>query len=108
MTTFSPHLIAQGTRVAELLDAGFTNKRIAAVLGVSAPRVAQIRRLLPALAPYLGRPRPTDRLRSHREQLWILRRDALDLAATIRRDLRALDEELEAAQLDQVLGLRAG
>jgi MoxR-like ATPase len=30
------------------------------------------------------------------------------LAATIREDQRELDEELEAAQLDRMLGLRVG
>ena len=105
---FTSRLVAQAARVAELLDEGFTNKRIGEAMGVSAPRVAQIRALLPELASYLGRPVPLDRLRSHREQLWLLRHHALDLAAVIRRDLRELEEELEAAEFDRILGLRAG
>src|SRR5687768_16367192 len=103
---YTPHLIQQATRVAELLDQGYTNKRIAAAMGVSGPRIAQIRALLPRLAPYLGRPAPLERLTSHRDQLRSLRRQTLQLAATIRRDLRELDVELEAAQLFQLLGLR--
>jgi hypothetical protein len=105
---YSPHLISQAARVAELLDEGYTNKRIGVALGVSGPRIAQIRQLLPQLTPYLGRPVPLDRLRSHREQLWRLRHQTLQLAATIRHDLRELEEELEAAELDRLLGLRAG
>ena len=46
---------------------------------------------------------PLDRLRSHRDQLWSLRRQTLQLAATIRHDLRELDEELEAARVDRLL-----
>lgn len=108
MTTYTPHLIAQASRVAELLDAGKTHRQIGELLGVSAPRIAEIKRLLPKLEPYIGHPAPLDRLRSHREQLWHLRHQTLQLAATIRRDLRELDEELEAARLDRLLGLRAG
>jgi hypothetical protein len=51
-------------------------------------------------------PRPTERLRSHRDQLWSLRRQALALAASVRGDLRELEEELEAARVDRILGLR--
>jgi hypothetical protein len=104
----TPHLIDQAARVAELLDQGYTNRRIAEAMGVSGPRIAQIRAVLPNLAPYLGRPVPLDRLRSHRDQLWGLRRQTLQLAFAIRRDLRELDEELEAARIDRLLGLRAG
>lgn len=105
-TTYSPHLIAQAGRVAELLDEGYSNRRIATVLGVSNPRVSQIRNVLPQLAPYLGHPQPLDRLRGHRDQLWNLRRQVLQLATVIRNDLRELDEELEAATVDRLLGLR--
>lgn len=105
---YTPHLIAQAGRVAKLLDTGQTHKQIGEQLGVSAVRITQIRQMLPDLEPYLGTPAPLDRLRNHREQLWHLRRQALQLAATIRRDLRELDEELEAARLDRLLGLRAG
>lgn len=100
------HFVNQARQVAELLDAGYSNRQIARQLRVSGPRVSQIRRKLPALAPYLGRPAPTERLRSQRDQLWNLRRSALALAATVRRDLRELDEELQAAEVDRVLGLR--
>src|SRR5688572_24779344 len=102
----SRHLIDQATTVAELLDRGYTNKRIAEAMGVSSPRIAQIRALLPELTPYLGRPVPLDRLRSHRDQLWRLRRQTIQLACAIRRDLRELEEELESAAVDQVLSLR--
>ena len=103
---YSPHLIAQASRVAQLLDEGYSNRRIAAVLCVSNPRVAQIRKVLPQLAPYIGPPDPLDRLRGRRDQLWSLRRQALQLAATIRRDLRELEEELQAASVDALLGFR--
>ena len=102
----SPRFIDQARTVAELLDAGYSNRQIAGRLGVSAPRVSQIRTRLPAVEDYLGRPEPNERLRCNREQLWRLRRQALELAAAIRRDLRELDEELEAADIDRLLGLR--
>ncbi len=106
MAVPSRQLVEQAGRVAALLDAGHTNRQIAEELGVSPPRVSQIRRVLPTLSPYLGEPKPLDRLRDHRQQLWNLRRDTLRLAATIRQDLRELDEESEAATIDQLLGLR--
>ncbi len=106
VTVPSRHLVEQAGRVAALLDAGHTNRQIAEELGVSPPRISQIRRALPTLIPYLGEPKPLDRLRDHRQQLWNLRRDTLLLAATIRRDLRELDEESEAATIDLLLGLR--
>ena len=84
---FSPtlHFVDQARRVAELLDAGYSNRQIAGHLGVSAVRISQIRGRLPALQAYLGTPEPLDRLRCHRDQLWKLRRQALELAAVIRR-----------------------
>ena len=102
----TPRFIDQARRVAELLDAGYSNRQIAGRLGVSAARVSQIRVRLPAVEDYLGTPEPNERLRCHRDQLWRLRRHALELAAAIRRDLRELDEELEAADIDRLLGLR--
>lgn len=105
--TYTPHLIAQAGRVAELLDAGYTHRQIGEKLGVSAVRITQIRGMLPRLGPYLGSPEPLERLRSHREQLWMLRRRVLELAHTVRRDLSELDEELQAAEVDQLVGLRA-
>ena len=104
---YTPHLVSQAARVAELLDQGWTHRRIAEAMGVSQPRIAQIRSLLPELEPYLGHAAPLDRLRSHRDQLWRLRHDVLQLANAIRRDLHELDEELESARVDQILGLRA-
>jgi hypothetical protein len=98
--------VDQARRVAELLDAGYSNRQIAGRLGVSAARVSQIRTRLPTVEAYLGTPEPNERLRCHREQLWRLRHQALELAAAIRRDLRELDEELEAADIDRLLGLR--
>ena len=102
------HFIEQARRVAELLDEGYGSAQIASELGVSQPRVSQIRQQLPSLEAYLGQPAPIERLRSHREQLWTLRHHALQLAATVRRDLKALDEELQAAEIDELLGLRPG
>lgn len=105
---YTPHLIAQARRVAELLDAGYDNRHISQDLGVSRPRVSQIRAQLRELAPYLGRPEPLDRLRTRRDQLWRLRQQVLELAVRVRDDLRELDEELQAARIDGLLGLRAG
>ena len=99
--------VEQATQVSEMLDAGYSNRRIAEVLGVSAPRISQIRQQLPEVAPYLGTADPLGRLRGHREQLTSLRRQTLMLAATIRRDLSSLEEELEAADIDHLLGLRS-
>jgi len=39
--------VEQAQKVAELLDAGYSNRRIAERLGVSGPRVSQIRQQLP-------------------------------------------------------------
>ena len=100
------HFVEQACRVAELLEAGYSNRRIAEQLGVSGPRVSQIRQQLPGLQPYLSAPEPLDRLRNRRDQLWTLRRQALALVVAVRRDLRELEEELEAAQVDRILGLR--
>ena len=102
----TPHFMHQASRVAELLDAGYSNRQIAVRLGVSAPRISQIRARLPSVEAYLGTPEPNARLRSHREQLWRLRRQALELAAAIRHDLRELSEEVDAADIDRILGLR--
>jgi len=104
--SLTPHFIDQARRVAELLDAGYSNRQIAGRLGVSGARISQIRGRLPAVEAYLGAPEPNERLRCHRDQLWRLRRHALELAAAIRRDLRELDEELDAANVDRILGLR--
>jgi predicted transcriptional regulator len=98
--------VERAAQVAELLDAGYSNRQIAEVLGVSAPRISQIRARLPTIEPFVGTPEPTMRLRSRRDQLWRLRREALELAAAIRGDLRELNEELEAAEIDRSLGLR--
>ncbi len=102
----TPHFIGQARRVAELLNAGYSNRQIAVRLGVSPPRISQIRGRLPAVEAYLGSPEPTERLLRHRDQLWKLRCQALQLAGTIRRDLRELSEELEASDIDRLLGLR--
>ena len=104
--SLTPHFIDQARRVAELLDAGYSNRQIAGRLGLSGARISQIRTRLPAVEAYLGSPEPNERLRCHRDQLWRLRRQALELAAVIRRDLRELSEELEAANVDRILGLR--
>lgn len=96
----------QAAQVAKLLDAGYSNRRIAEAMGVSAPRISQIRSRLPEITAYVGNPEPTSRLRSRRDQLWRLRREALELAAAIRRDLQELNEELQAADIDRSLGLR--
>ena len=104
--SLTPHFIGQARQVAELLDAGHSNRQIAERLGVSPPRVSQIRGRLPAVEAYLGSPEPTERLLRHRDQLWKLRRQALELAGTIRRDLHELSEELEASDIDRLLGLR--
>ena len=104
----TPSLVNQARRVSELLDEGYTNRRIAEILGVSSPRISQIRQQLPQLEGYLGAPAPTERLRGHREQLRNLRREALNLARQIAADIRTLDEELESAEIDQLLGLRTG
>lgn len=102
----TPHLLEQANRVADLLANGYSNARIAAELSVSKPRVSQIRRELPALRPYIGNPNPTDRLLGHRDQLVLLRGEALALAAAVRRDLRDLEAEIQSARIDRLLGLR--
>lgn len=98
----------QAERVRELLTEGLTRKQIAERLGVSAPRVTQIITSTPALIPYQRRPdQPSARLRSYRNDLIRLRHAALDVSRSIRRELKALDEELQAYELDKLLGLRS-
>lgn len=104
----TPHLIEQARTVATLDREGLPTIEIAAALGVSKPRVSQIRAFIPSLRDYLGDPNPTDRLKNRRLQLHQLRGDALRLAAAIRRDLRLLDEGLEAAEIDRLAGIRPG
>ena len=104
--TYSAHLIEQAIRVAELTEAGYTHGAIAAELGVSRPRISQIRAVLPGVREYLGEPNVSHRLLEKRDQLSQLRRSALRLAAAVRRDLRELEEELGAAENDRLLGLR--
>ncbi|MDQ2943483.1 MAG: helix-turn-helix domain-containing protein [Candidatus Dormibacteraeota bacterium] len=106
MVTITPHLLEQANRVADLLANGYSNARIADELQVSRPRVSQIRRELPALRANIGNPSPTDRLLGHRDQLVLLRGEALQLAAAVRRDLRDLEGELQSARVDRLLGLR--
>jgi predicted transcriptional regulator len=96
----------QARRVAELLDAGYATGAIADMLGVTGPRVSQIKRRLPTLREYLGQPAPTDRLQARREELITLRRQVLAIGRLIRQDVRAIDEELSAYRIDQLLGLR--
>lgn len=106
MARLTAHAIQQARTVAELQRDGYTTHQIAETLGVSGPRVSQIRATLHGLADYLGDPTPTERLLSRRAQLRHLRADALRLALAIRRDLTELDEELQSARIDRLLGLR--
>ena len=52
--SLTPHFIGQARRVAELLDAGYSNRQIAVRLGVSPPRISQIRVRLSDVEAYLG------------------------------------------------------
>ena len=100
---------AQARQIAEMLDQGLTRRQIGSELGVSGPRVTQIIGNHPELLRYQRRPgQVASRLYAYRRDLVRLRRAALDLATIIRRDLRELDEELEAYEVDRQLGLRAG
>jgi predicted transcriptional regulator len=106
MKRYSEYTVTQAGRVAELVAAGYSNADIAEQLGVSRPRISQIRHMLPAIRDQLTQPEPTKRLQEKRDRLYALRHQALLLAASIRRDLRELDEELESANTDRVLGFR--
>lgn len=106
MPRVTPYLVAQARTVAHLQREGLSTYQIATALGVSKPRVSQIRAQMRDLADYLGHPDPTDRLKVRRVQLHQLRGDTLRLAMAIRHDLRTLDEELEAVEIDRLTGLR--
>lgn len=96
-------------RIAELLDQGLSRRQIGAQLGVSGPRVTQIIGNNPQLLRHHRRPgQVAARLHAYRQDLVRLRHATNDLAKLIRRDLRELDEELEAYAVDHLLGLRAG
>lgn len=103
----TPRFIRQAQVVAALIAEGVPHRQIAKHLGVSGPRISQIKRDIPNLQDYLGVPTPSERLKTHRAQLATLRHEALHLTLAIRRDLRLLDEELEADDIDQLLGLRS-
>lgn len=96
-------------RVAEMLERGLSRREIADALGLSSPRVTQIIGNNPELMRYQRRPsQAAARLYAYQQDLVRLRHATLDLAKTIRRDLRELNEELEAYEVDRALGLRAG
>ena len=97
----------QAKRVHELLDRGLSRRQIAEELGVSSPRITQIIGKNPELLRYHRRPgQVAARLYTYRQDLIRLRHATNDLAKLIRRDLRELDEELAAYELDRMLGLR--
>jgi len=104
-----PELNDQARRVREMLDRGLSRRQIAEAMGVTSPRITQIIGNNPELLRYHRRPgQVAGRLYTYRQDLVRLRHATNDLAKLIRRDLRELDEELEAYELDRLLGLRAG
>ena len=107
MPRITPYAIEQAAIVAHHLAEGRTHREIAQIIGKSRPRVSQVRKRLAELAPYLNRPAdPSEHLLNHRTQLHSLQRQVLELAAAIRRELHAIDDVRESAQVDKILGIR--
>ena len=114
MSYVTPTTLARATLIAEGLTEGLTHRQIAACLGISGPRVSRIVvRDLPVLRhhpdapPALRHYHPRARhLAIERARLDSLRAEVNALLTAIRTQLRDLDEELEAARTDELLGLR--
>jgi predicted transcriptional regulator len=103
-----PPLDARARQIKELLTAGLTQRAIARHIGVSAPRVSQIVGNDPELrrirtATSMGE---RERLASYRSELSQVLREVRQIAVQIKRSIKALDEELESAGIDAILGLR--
>ena len=95
--------------LGRLLEKGLTRRQIAERLGISNPRVSQIIRNHPELIRRQARPELiASRLRGYREDLIRIRTATLHLGRQVSRELRTLNEELEAYEIDTQLGLRAG
>ena len=93
--------------IATMLAEGRTRREIGEALGVSAPRISQLIGDNPELLAWRRGPSSlAERLYEHRCDLARLRRLTLELAHSIRSELRALDEELQSYEVDRVLGLR--
>lgn len=95
-------------RIGELMTAGMTQRAIGRTLGISGPAVAQ--RI--ARSPELRRLRTQHttgekaRLSAYRSELQQTHQAVQRLVREIKRSIVALDEELEAVEIDRLLGLR--
>jgi transcriptional regulator with XRE-family HTH domain len=91
-------LIARGMR------AGLSQKAIAEQMGISGPAIAQRIRKDPELRALRRRsPRAMAGIRRHRQQLHLVLLEARAVARRVRKALQAIDEELEAAELDDLI-----
>lgn len=110
----TPAKIARATLIAEAVSAGLTHKQIGEQLGLSGPRITQvITREIPILRHHPEAPaslrdfRPHPRaLIQYRNTLWTMRHELAGIQGEIRKELQTIDEELQAYQIDQLLGLR--
>lgn len=95
-------------RIAEMLEAGMSHQAIGSALGVSGPAVTQwiartprLRRLRTVRAA--GEP---EKLKAYRTELEQTYRQVMALAQAMRRAMKAINEEIESHELDELLRLR--
>jgi hypothetical protein len=95
-------------KISEMMQAGHSQRAIGQALGISGPAVAQ--RI--ARSPELRRLRTQctnsehQRLRAYRSELSQTYDAVRRLGLDIKGSIAALDEELEAIEIDRILGLR--
>jgi DNA-binding NarL/FixJ family response regulator len=95
---------ARNTAIARGLRAGASIKSIASELGISSPAVCQRIRNSPELRQ-LRRlsPRGVQRLRRYEQQLHRVELEARAIARNVRKAMKAISEEADAADLDRLL-----
>jgi DNA-binding Lrp family transcriptional regulator len=94
----------RNTIIARGMRAGMTQRAIAAQIGCSAPAVAQRIRRCPELRR-LRRcsPQAIRGIRHYRRQLRLVQLEAQAVARRIGKAIKTLDEELELAEIEQLL-----
>lgn len=94
-------------RIAEMLEAGMSHQAIGSALGVSGPAVSQWIARTPSLRRLRSVRAATERerLKAYRSELEQTYRQVMALAQAMRRSMKAINEEIESHELDELLGL---
>lgn len=95
-------------RIAEMLEAGMSHQAIGHALGVSGPAVTQWIARTPSLRRLRSVRAVTERekLKAYRSELEQTYRQVMALARSMRRAMKAVSEEIESQELDELLRLR--